>query len=57
MLDIAFVFTIFMVTLGPIKAIPGFYAQAKDMEAADARHGHLPSRARSSLWQSHWYLP
>ncbi len=37
MLDLAFVFTIFMVTLGPIKAIPGFYAQAKDMEAADRR--------------------
>lgn len=37
MLDIAFVFTIFMVTLGPIKAIPGFYALAKHMEAADAR--------------------
>ncbi len=37
MLDLAFVFTIFMVTLGPIKAIPGFYAQSKDLEAADRR--------------------
>ena len=35
MLDLAFVLTIFMVTLGPIKAIPGFYAQSKDLEAAD----------------------
>jgi len=37
MLDIAFVFTIFMVTLGPIKAIPGFYALSKDMEPAERR--------------------
>ena len=37
MLDIAFAFTIFMVTLGPIKVIPGFYVQSKGMEAAERR--------------------
>ena len=37
MFDAAFVFTIFMVTLGPIKVIPGFYMLSKDMEPAEVR--------------------
>lgn len=37
MLDLAFLFTIFMITLGPIKVIPGFYAMSKDMEPAEMR--------------------
>jgi multiple antibiotic resistance protein len=37
MLDVAFLFTIFMVTLGPIKVIPGFYAMSKDMTTTEMR--------------------
>ena len=37
MIDMVFVFTIFMVTLGPIKVIPGFYNYTKDHEPSDRR--------------------
>ena len=32
-----FVFTIFMLTLGPIKTVPGFYLMTKDLDAKAAR--------------------
>jgi len=37
MIDLAFVFTVFMVTLGPIKVIPGFYKFTKDFEPSECR--------------------
>ena len=37
MIDMAFVFTVFMVTLGPIKVIPGFYNFTKEMEPPERR--------------------
>lgn len=37
MVDMIFVFTIFMVTLGPIKVIPGFYNLTKDLAPSETR--------------------
>lgn len=37
MIDLAFVFTIFMVTLGPVKAIPGFFNFTKHMDPSETR--------------------
>lgn len=37
MVDMVFVFTVFMVTLGPIKVIPGFYKYTKDHEPSERR--------------------
>ena len=37
MIDLAFIFTIFMVTLGPVKAIPGFYNFTKHLDPSETR--------------------
>ena len=37
MIDLVFVFTIFMVTLGPIKVVPSFYHYTKSMGRAEVR--------------------
>jgi hypothetical protein len=37
MITPAFVFTIFMLTLGPIKTVPAFFAMTQDQSAAAMR--------------------
>ena len=61
MITRAFIFTVFMVTLGPIKTVPAFFSMTQSLAPAAARslplsEHRLPAavagRGRIRVWQS-----